>query len=194
MSAPVPQEITQLLVAWSDGDPKALDRLMPLVYAELHRLARRSLRGERPDHPLQTTALVNEAYLRLIDAQQVQWKNRAHFFAIAARLIRQILVDEARKRGYQKYGGRVRKVGLEAAMAVSQETNEDLMALDEALQALTQFDPRKGQVVECRFFGGLSVEETAEVLQVSPETVRRDWRLAKSWLRRRLSEEEPDES
>jgi RNA polymerase sigma factor (TIGR02999 family) len=194
MPTPVPQDVTQLLLAWSAGDPTALDRLMPLVYAELHRLARRSMRGERADHPLQTTALVNEAYLRLIDAQQVQWKNRAHFFAIAARLIRQILVDEARKRDYQKYGGGIRKVGLSAALTVGHERNEDLMALDEALQALTQLDARKGQVVELRFFGGLSVEETAEVLQVSPETVRRDWRLAKSWLRRYLSEEEEHES
>jgi RNA polymerase sigma factor (TIGR02999 family) len=194
MPTPAPQEVTQLLLAWSEGDPTALDRLVPLVYTELHRLARRSKRGERPDHPLQTTALVNEAYLRLIDARQVQWKNRAHFFAIAARLIRQILVDEARKRGYRKYGGHIRKVGLDAALAVSQERNEELVALDEALQALVQIDARKGQVVELRYFGGLNVEETAEVLQVSPETVRRDWRLAKSWLRRRLSEEEPHES
>jgi RNA polymerase sigma factor (TIGR02999 family) len=194
MPAPAPQDVTTLLLAWNEGDEDALGQLMPLVYAELRRLARHYMRGERPGHTLQTTALVNEAYLRLVDARRVRWQNRAHFFAVSARLIRRILVDFARERGYKKRGGGVRHVSLDRALDLGQQPDKDLMALDEALQALAEFDPRKGQVVELRFFGGLSVEEVAEVLQVSPETVRRDWRLAKAWLKRRLSEEGPHES
>ncbi len=187
-------EVTQLLLAWSGGDRAALDRLIPLVHAELHGLAKRYMRRERAEHTLQTTALINEAYVRLINAQEVHWQNRAHFFAIAARLMRQILVDFARERGYQKRGGAARRVDFEEALLVSQGRDEDLVALDEALSALAEFDARKGRVVELRFFGGLSIEETAEALKVSPETVRRDWRLAKSWLLRRLTEGEHDEA
>src|SRR5262249_26168112 len=191
---PTPESVTQMLLAWSEGDQSALGRLMPLVHAELSRLASLYMRGEPPGHTLQTTALVNEAYLRLIDARRVRWQNRAHFFAVSARLIRRILVDFARERGYKKRGGGVRHVTLDQALDVSQQPDRNLMALDEALQGLAEFDARKAQVVELRFFGGLSVDESAEVLHVSPETIRRDWRLAKAWLKRRLSEEEPHES
>ena len=184
------QEITQLLLAWSNGEQTALEKLMPLVYTKLHRLAKHYLRLERDRRTLQTTALVNEAYLRLIDARQVRWQNRAHFFAISARLMRQILVDFAREHGYQKRGGGAQQVPLDEALIIGQQPDQDLVALDGALQALAEVDARKSQVVEMRFFGGLSIEEMAEVLKVSPETVRRDWRLAKSWLRRRLSEEQ----
>ena len=178
MAAPASHEITQLLLAWSEGDQAALEKLMPLVYAELHRLAKRYMRNEQTGHTLQTTALIHEAYLRLIDARQVRWQNRAHFFAISARLMRQIFVDFARERSYQKRGGGARKVSLDEALAVGQGRDEALVAVDEALSALAGIDARKSQVVELRFFGGLSVEETAEALKVSPETVRRDWRLA----------------
>ena len=192
-----PKEVTQWLVAWSQGDKAALDRLIPMVHEELHRLAKRHMRRERGHHAkrtLQTTALVNEAYLRLIDAQQVQWQSRAHFFAIAARLMRQILVDYARSRGYLKRGGEAEHVTLEEAMVLSAERPPDLVALDDALNALAAFDERKARVVELRFFGGLSVEETAEVLNVSPDTVMRDWRLARPWLLRELSGEERHQS
>ena len=189
MQAPSSNEVTQLLLAWSEGDKEALERLMSVVYAELQRLARHYLRRERPGHTLQTTALVNEAYMRLIDARMVQWQNRAHFFAISARLMRQILVDFARERGYQKRGGGAHRIPLDEALVIGGQPDEDLVALDAALRGLAQIDERKSQVVELRFFGGLTVEETAGVLNVSPETVRRDWRLAKSWLRRRLSED-----
>ena len=181
-------EVTQLLLAWNDGDRTALDRLIPLVHAELRRLARRYMRNERPGHTLQTSALINEAYLRLIDAQQVRWENRAHFFGIAAQLMRRVLVDFARSRGYKKRGGGANQVSLDEAMVVTKERGEDLVALDEALSALSEIDERKGWVVEMRFFGGLSEKEIAEALTVSQETVRRDWRLSKSWLRRKLSE------
>lgn len=194
MSVIASQEITKLLLAWSEGEQTALDQLMPLVYRELHRLAKRYLRRERANHSLQTTALVNEAYLRLIDADQIRWQNRAHFFAISARLMRQILVDFARSSAYQKRGGGVRAVPLDEALLIGEQEDEDLVALDEALRDLAKIDARKSEVVELRFFGGLSVEESAEVLKVSPETVRRDWRLAKSWLRRRLSEGGQDEA
>src|SRR6267143_384725 len=181
-----PQEVTQLLIDWSRGDQAALDSLMPLVYEELRRLAHRYMRRERVGHTLQTTALINEAYLRLIEQQQVQWHNRAHFFAISAQLMRRILVDHARSRGYQKRGGGVPKVTLDEALMGPQEKGQDLVALDDALNALVGVDPRKSKVVELRFFGGLSVEETAEVLKVSPDTVLRDWRLAKAWLTREM--------
>ena len=182
------QEVTQLLLAWSEGDQTAFDRLVPLVYAELHRLAKRYMRDERPEHTLQATALIHEAYVRLIDAKRVRWEGRGHFFGVAARLMRQILVDFARERGYQKRGGAVRPVSLDEALVVSGKQDEGLVALDEALSALAEIDGRKSQVVELRFFGGLSIEESAEALKVSPETVRRDWRLAKSWLFQRLNE------
>lgn len=187
MPAPL-EDVTQLLLAWSEGDKAALDRLMPLVYSELHNLADVYLRRERSDHSLQATALVNEAYLRLVDVQRVQWENRAHFFAISARLLRQILVDFARRRSYQKRGAGIKHISLEATLLVGEQPNEDLAALDEAIQKLAEVDLRKSQVVELRFFGGLSVEETAEVLEVSVETVKRDWRLARSWLKRQLAE------
>jgi RNA polymerase sigma factor (TIGR02999 family) len=194
MQTPVSEEVTKLLRAWSDGDEKAMARLLPLVQPELHRLAKQYLRGERPGHTLQTTALVNEAYLRLIDARKVRWQDRAHFFGLSARLMRQILVDFARSRGYKKRGGGVRHIPLDEAPVVSPQRDDDLVALDEALAALAEVDARKSRVVELRYFGGLTVEEAAGVLGVSPETVRRDWRLAKAWLRRRLSEEPDAES
>jgi len=181
-------EVTQLLMAWNDGDQTALERLIPLVHAELHRIARRYMRNERAGHTLQTSALINEAYLRLIDAQQVHWQNRAHFFGIAAQLMRRGLVDFSRSRSYKKRGGGAFQVSLDETMVITNERGEDLVALDEALSALSELDERKGRVVEMRFFGGLSEKEIAEALTVSQETVRRDWRLAKSWLRRRLSE------
>lgn len=182
-----PQEVTQLLIAWSNGDQAALDELIPLVYGELRRVARRYMGRERAGHLLQTTALVNEAYLRLIDANRVQWQNRAHFYAIAAQLMRRILVDYARSHNYVKRGGAARHLELEEAAVFSADQAPDLVALDDALKSLAAFDPRKSQVVELRFFGGLSVEETAEVLNVSPRTVLSDWSLAKAWLLREIS-------
>ncbi|HEY6400776.1 MAG TPA: ECF-type sigma factor [Blastocatellia bacterium] len=186
MLEPNPHEVTQLLLAWSEGDKAALDQLMPLVYAELRRLAKSYMRRERGGQTMQTTALIHEVYLRLIDADRVRLENRARFFAAAARLMRQVLVDLARERGSRKRGGEARRVSLDEAMAVIKQPDEGLLALDEALSALAQIDPRKSQVVELRFFGGLDVEETAEALCVSVETVHRDWRLARSWLSRRL--------
>ena len=179
-------EITQLLLAWNEGDQQALDRLIPLVHDELHRLAHRYMAGERLEHPLQTTALVNEAYLRLIDSSRVRWQNRAHFFAVSAQLMRRILVDVARARKKLKRGGDSIHVSLDEAMAISVEPGADVIALDEALTSLAAFDERKSKVVELRFFGGLTVDETAEVLKVSAETVARDWGLAKTWLLREL--------
>jgi len=186
MPTPSPIEVTQLLLAWSQGDRSALDRLIPLVYEELRRLAHRYMGQERTGHTLQTTALVNEAYLRLIDSSQVQWQNRAHFFAVSAQLMRRILVDFARAHRNLKRGGEAQRVSLDEALLAPQEPDADLVALDEALTALAAIDPRQAQAVELRFFGGLSVEETAEVLKVSPETVHRDWRVAKAWLLREL--------
>jgi RNA polymerase sigma-70 factor (ECF subfamily) len=180
------EEITQLLLAWNDGDAQALDRLMPLVQCELHRLAHRYMAGERIGHPLQTTALVNEAYLRLIDSSRVRWQNRAHFFAVSAQLMRRILVDVARARKKLKRGGDSIQVPLDEAMGISRQPSADLVALDEALTTLAGFDARKSKIVELRFFGGLTVEETAEVLNVSAMTVARDWGLAKAWLLREL--------
>jgi RNA polymerase sigma factor (TIGR02999 family) len=170
-----------------------LDELLPLVYEELRRLAHRYMAGERPDHTLQTTALVNEAYLRLIDVRQVRWENRAHFFAISAQLMRRILVEFARARGSGKRGGGVRKVSLDDALIGSPEPGQDLVALDDALTAMAAVDPRQSKVVELRFFGGLTVEETAEALHVSPQTVLRDWRLAKAWLRREMQKSSKQE-
>jgi RNA polymerase sigma factor (TIGR02999 family) len=188
MQAQSPQEITRLLIAWGDGNQSALEELAPLVQSELHRLAHHYMGGERPGHVLQTSALVNEAYLRLIDWKAVRWQNRAHFFAVSAQLMRRILVDFARSKQNLKRGGAL-QVSLSDAAAFPVERGGDLVALDEALIALSEVDPRKGQVVEMRFFGGLSVKEVAEVLNVSEETVMRDWRLAKVWLLRELGRE-----
>jgi len=168
-------EVTELLLAWNRGDEVALDKLTPLVYDKLRRMAHRYMGGERPGHTLQTTALVNEAYLRLIDSSRVQWQNRAHFFALSAQLMRRVLVDFARSRNYQKRGGDAVQVSLNEAAAGSTERGADLVALDDALTALAETDKRASRVVELRFFGGLSIEETAEALKVSPETVKRDW-------------------
>ena len=186
MPQPSPHEVSQLLRAWSSGDELALQKLIPLVYEELHRIARRYMGRERKRHTLQTSALVNEAYLRLVDWKNVEWQNRAHFFAASAQLMRRILVDFARNRRYLKRGGGALQVSLAEAEGISLERGTDLLALDDALNSLAAMDQRKSQVVEMRFFGGLSVEETAEVLKVSVETVMRDWKLAKVWLLREL--------
>jgi RNA polymerase sigma factor (TIGR02999 family) len=184
-----PEQVTQLLVDWGNGDRAALDRLIPLVYDELRRLARYYMRRERAGVTLQTTALVNEAYMRLADQRDVRWQNRAHFFAIAAQLMRRILVDQARKRTNSKRGGDVRKVSLDEAAVMSQARAADLIALDEALSGLEAIDQRKSKVVELRFFGGLNIEETAAVMAISPATVQREWSMAKAWLYRELSGE-----
>jgi len=180
-------EVTQLLVAWSDGDEAALDRLAPLVNAELHRLAKRYMSREREDHLLQTSALINEAYLRLINWKDVRWQNRAHFFGVAAQMMRRILVDFARQRPRLEKELEARHVSLDEAMTVTNDKDLDLVALDEALQSLGKVDERKSKIVELRFFGGLSVDETAEVLKVAPITVMREWNKAKAWLYRELN-------
>ena len=179
-------QVTGLLLAWGKGDDAALEQLIPLVHAELRRIARRHMAHERVGHSLQATALVNEAYLRLVDVRQMKWQDRAHFFAMSARLMRRILVDFARSRGYQKRGGGAQKVSFDEGLVISNDRGHDLVALDDALLALAEVDSRKSQVIEMRFFGGLSVEETAEALHVSPDTVMRDWKLAKAWLLREL--------
>jgi RNA polymerase sigma factor (TIGR02999 family) len=189
MQTDSPKEITRLLVAWSEGDQSALEQLAPLVHSELRRLAHHYMDRERSGHTLQTSALVNEAYIRLIDWKNVQWKNRAHFFAVSAQLMRRILVDFARERQYLKRGGGALQVSLGEAESMVQYRSSDMVALDEALRSLAKVDARKGQVVEMRFFGGLSVKEVSEVLKVSEETVMRDWRLAKVWLLRELGQE-----
>ena len=186
MTTPSPQEVTRLLIKWGQGDEAALEQLIPLVHEELRRLARLQMGRERPGHTLQASALVNEAYLRLIDVHQIQWQNRTHFLAMSARLMRRILVDFARSKGYRKRGGGAQRVTFDEALVVSNERGGELVALDDALVALAAVDPRKSQVVEMRFFGGLSVEETAEALHVSVDTVMRDWKLAKAWLLREL--------
>jgi len=188
--APPRGDVSVLLRAWTDGDQQALEKLIPIVYQELHRLARYYMSGERSEHSLQTTALVNEAYLRLTDYKRMRWQNRAHFFAVSAQLMRRILVDHARRHNLKRGAG-IQHVSLEDTAVVG-ERDEDLVALDNALQALACFDSRKAQVVELRFFGGLSVEETAEVLKVSPITVMRDWSTAKAWLYRELSGQKSD--
>ena len=180
-------EITNLLLDWKDGDPKALDKLVPLVEAELRRLARIYMSRERGTHTLQTTALINEAYLRLIDAHDVEWQSRAHFYGIAAQVMRRVLVDFARKRNYRKRGGGSHQITFNEALAISNAVDPNVLALDEALNELAAIDERKARVVEMRFFGGLTEKETAAALNVSPETARRDWRLAKAWLLRQLS-------
>jgi RNA polymerase sigma-70 factor (ECF subfamily) len=185
---PPSEQITQLLQSWSQGEQGAIDKLVPLVYDELHRLAQRYMADERPSHTLQTTALVNEVYVRLVDSEHATWEGRAHFFGVCAQVMRRILVDWARSRQALKRGGDVRALDLDEALAAAKQPGADLVGIDDALKALAAVDPRKGQVVELRFFGGLTVKETAQVLKVSPETVQRDWKLAKSWLRRELSE------
>jgi RNA polymerase sigma factor (TIGR02999 family) len=177
-----PQEVTQLLLAWSRGDRAALDRLIPLVSTELHRLAHHYMRRERTGHTLQTTALVNEAYVRLVDASRVEWRDRAHFFAVSASLMRRILVDFARRRRYQKRGGGAVMIALDEDDIPGPQPGPDIVALDAALEALAAFDPRAASIVELRFFGGLTVEETAEVVGVSPRTIKREWAAAKAWL------------
>jgi RNA polymerase sigma-70 factor, ECF subfamily len=176
------EEVTQLLLAWSNGETSALDRLMPLVYDHLRRLARFYMRREATDHSLQTTALIHEAYLKLVDQQRAKWHNRAHFYAICAQLMRRILVDMARTRQARRRGGAVERLSLESAPEIASGKSDELIALDEALRGLTALDERKGRIVELRFFGGLSVEETAEVLKVSPATVMREWKRAQAWL------------
>jgi RNA polymerase sigma-70 factor (ECF subfamily) len=183
--APAP-EVTQLLLAWGQGDAAALDKLVPVVHAELRRIARRQMGHERLGHTLQPTALVNEAYLRLVDIRRVQWQDRAHFFAMSARVMRRVLVDAARARGYQKRGAGAHRVSLDESLIGATQPGPDLMALDDALTALAVIDKRKSQVVEMRFFGGLSVEETADALGVSERTVKRDWTIARLWLLREM--------
>ena len=193
-SAPSAHKVTELLIAWGNGNQNALEQLFPLVYDELRRLAHRYMRRERPGHSLQTTAVVHEAYLRLIDQKHVQWQNRAHFFAIAAQMMRRILITHAQSHAYAKRGGGALKVSLDEAAILSRERAGELIALDEALKELTAIDPRRSQVVELRFFGGLSNAEIAEVLKISPNTVTRDWNVAKAWLYREMSKEREDGS
>jgi len=183
MSTSSSKNVSELLVAWSDGDQAALDRLTPLVYNELHRLARRYMRREHQGHTLQTSALVNEAYLRLVHQRDVRWQNRSHFFGIAAQLMRRILVDHARSHGRAKRGGDAHKLSLDATVIVSKERDVDLVTIDEALSKLAKLDPQKSRIVELKFFGGLSTEEIAECLHVSSRTIEREWRKAKAWLK-----------
>lgn len=183
----LPNEVTQLLINWSNGDEAALDQLVPLVHAELHRLARHYMGRENPGHTLQTSALINEAYLRLVDQQNVPWQNRAHFFAVSAQVMRHILIDHARRHAYAKRGGGARKVPFDEAVALNDKRADELVALDEALNILAAMDKRKSQIIELRFFGGLSIEETAEAMKISPITVTREWRSAKAWLRREMN-------
>lgn len=182
-------EVTQLLIDWGKGDAAALDRLLPLVHGELRKMARRYMARQNPGHTLQTTALINEAYLKLVGQQEKHFQNRAHFFGVAAQAMRSILVDYARAKQYEKRGGGAPKVPLDEALTVSAERAAEVVALDDALQELAKLDPRKCRVVELRYFGGLSVEETAQVLNISAVTVMRDWSMAKSWLHRELSKE-----
>jgi RNA polymerase sigma factor (TIGR02999 family) len=192
MATTSPKEVTQLLIDWGNGDQAALDKLLPLVEEELRRLASRYMRRESPGHTLQTSALVNEAYLRLIEQKSVHWQNRAQFFGIAAQLMRRILVDHARRRQYAKRGGGAQKAPLEEAAMVTQERAAELVALHEALTQLAAMDERKGRIVEMKFFGGLTTEEVAEVLKVTPRTIEREWRKAKAWLRHAISKGEAD--
>jgi RNA polymerase sigma factor (TIGR02999 family) len=193
-STPLAHELTQLLIDWSNGSQDAVEQLFPLVYEELRRLAHRYMRRERPGHTLQTTAVIHEAYFRLIDQKHVQWQNRAHFFAIAAQMMRRILITHAQSRAYAKRGGGALKVSLDEAAVLSQARAGELIALDEALKGLAVIDVRRSQVVELRFFGGLNNEEIAEVLKISPNTVTRDWNVAKAWLYREMNKEQDDGS
>lgn len=188
----LPTQVTQLLMKWSEGDKAALDQLIPLVHTELRRLARIHMGKERRGHTLQTSALINEAYVRLVDQQNVQWQDRAHFFAVSAQVMRHILIDHARRYQYAKRGGGARKVSLDEAALLPQQRAEELVELDDALTSLARIDPRKSQLVELRFFGGLSVEETAEVMAISPTTVMREWRAVKAWLHHSISNKESD--
>jgi len=192
MDSPPPHDVTQLLIAWNNGDHAARELLMSVVYEELHRLARRYMRNESPGHTLQTSALVNEAFIRLVDQKNVHWQNRSHFFGIAAQMMRRILVDYARSRNYAKRGGGARHVSLDEGLIASEERSAEVVAVHEALEELAKFDPRKAQVVELKFFGGLNIDETADVLGVSPATVSLDWTMAKAWLRREISREASD--
>ncbi len=194
MTTGSPEEVTLLLLAWSEGDQAALDKLVPLVYEELHRLAHRYISHELPGNTLQTTALAHEAYLRLVDAKSVRWQNRAHFFAVAARTMRRILVDLARSRHNLKCGGGAQQVSLDEALVASPERGADVLALDEALDRLAALNPRQSQVVELRYFGGLTDEEVGEVIKISPRTVRSDWRLAKVWPYCELSRKVDDDA
>lgn len=180
-------DVTKLLLEWRDGNPRAFDEMAPLVYDELRRLARSHLRRERPGHTLQSTALVHEAYLRLIDQKDVSWQNRSHFYGIAAQMIRRILVDHARARHTHKRGEAAPKITLDEALGVHESPDLDLVALDDALTALTEIDPRQSRIVELRYFAGLSIEQTAEVMEVSPATIKRDWTAARAWLKRELT-------
>jgi len=182
-----PHEITQLLAEWSDGNQTALDKLYPLVYDELHKMANRYMKRERKDHTLQTTALINEAYVRMVDQKNVHWENRAHFFAISAQIMRRILIDHARRHHYAKRGGGAQKVSLDETAMVASDPASDMLLLDEALNRLAEMDPRRGQVVELRYFGGLNNEEIAGVLRISENTVTRDWNMARAWLYQELS-------
>src|SRR6185503_1652222 len=182
--------VTQLLIDWSSGNRAALDELMPLVYDELRRLARRHMARERRDHTLQTSALINEAYLRLVDQKDFQWQNRAHFFAVAAQVMRHILIDHARRYQYAKRGAGAQKIALDEAAVFTEQRAAEFVALDDALAALATLDPRRSEIVELRFFGGLSIEETAEVLKISSPTVQREWRAARAWLSRFISNKE----
>jgi RNA polymerase sigma-70 factor, ECF subfamily len=188
LKSPARHQITELLAEWRDGNQSALDELYPLVYDELHRLARRYMSRERKDHTLQTTALINEAYVRLVDQKNVNWANRSHFFAISAQIMRRILIDHARRHAYAKRGGGAQQVSLEEVAAITPDQGRELMRLDEALKSLAERDPRRSQVVELRYFGGLNNEEIAGVLHVSENTVTRDWNMARAWLYQQLSE------
>ena len=189
---PHQHEITQLLAEWREGNQSALDELYPLVYDELHRLARRYMSRERKGHTLQTTALINEAYVRLVDQRNVHWANRSHFFAISAQIMRRILIDHARRHAYAKRGGGAQQVSLDEAATVTRSAGAELIRLDEALKSLAEMDPRRSQVVELRYFGGLNNEEIAGVLKISENTVTRDWNMARAWLHQQLSESSPN--
>lgn len=188
-----PAEITRLLVNWANGDQTALDALMPMVYAELHRLAHRYMRRERPGHTIQTSELVNEAYLKLIDQRNTRWQNRTQFFAISAQLMRRILVDHARSHAYVKRGGGLRKVSLREIADLSHVGPSEIVMLDEALAVLAEIDPRQSQIVELRFFAGLTIKETAEVMELSPATIKLEWRTARAWLYRHITKDQTDE-
>ena len=187
---PSTEEITDLLTYWSHGEKAALERLVPLVYPELRRIAKRQMARENPDHTLQTSALINEAYLKLVDRQQVDWQNRSHFFAVSAQVMRHILIDHARKYLYNKRGAGAQHVALDEAAIVEEKRSTDLVALDEALNAMATLDPRRSQIVELKFFGGLNAEEIAQVLDISPSTVQREWRAAKAWLHHTITNQQ----
>ena len=183
----LPSQVTQLLLKWSDGDRSALDQLIPLVHSELRRMARRYMGRQNPGHTLETSALINEAYLRLVNQQSVEWKDRAHFFAVSAQIMRNILIDHARRYRYAKRGAGARKIELDEMAEMPERRAAEFVALDDALRELATVDPRKSEIVELRFFGGLNIEETAEVMKISPATVQREWRAARAWLQRAMA-------